>query len=79
MKNMKKLIASVALTVFVAVSVIADCDPTAPGQIPTVPCSAAQPTSDESTDPGQTETPPAADSVDVVYVVEDTLIALLIF
>ena len=33
----------------------------------------------ESVVPGQTEAPPAADAVDVSTIIEDTLIALLLF
>jgi hypothetical protein len=48
-------------------------------QCPPEPCAAAQMTTDDSVVPGQTETPPAADAADMSTIIEDTLIALLLF
>jgi hypothetical protein len=54
------------------------CTPN-PGETESPPCASAQMTTDDSVVPGQTNTPPAADAVDVSTIIEDTLIALLLF
>jgi hypothetical protein len=79
MNNLKLLSCFVGLTLTLAfaTSVTAQkgCEP---GQISTPPCTAAQPTTDESTDTGKFLTP-SADSVDVVSVADAALTAMLIF
>lgn len=83
MSNLRKLGAVVVLTCALGVSSFAGetqsppCG-TDPGEIHTGPCSSAQPITDP-TDPGQTDTPPAADTVDVISIAEAALTALLLF
>ncbi len=50
-----------------------------PGEAHTGPCSTQITNDDESVNPGQTSTPPAADSVDIIYVAEAAPTGLLIF
>lgn len=81
MKSLKRLSTAVVLTFVLGVSVFAgdiNTPPCAPGDISTPPC-AAQMAPDESTAPGQTDTPPASNPVDILSVVEATMNLLLIF
>jgi hypothetical protein len=84
MRNLKRLVVSLSLMSVMSITAFAGetsappCAPD-PGQTSTPPCSSAQMTTDDSVVPGQTDTPPAADAADVSTVIEDTLIALLLF
>jgi hypothetical protein len=78
MKNLKKLSAAVVLTLVLGLSVFAGdistppCVPPVPGDISTPPC-VAQVESDDPTAPGQTDTPPASDAVDMFSVAEGAM------
>lgn len=84
MRNLKRLVVSVSLMSVLAITAFAGetqtppCAPPDPGetQCPPAPCSSAQMTTEDSVVPGETESPPAAD---VSTIIEDTLIALLLF
>lgn len=82
--TLKRLGVSVTLTLVLAVAAFAGemsappCAPPDPGEMNAPPCAAA-PTADDPALPGQTDTPPAADSVVVSAVVEAALNLLLIF
>lgn len=84
MKNLKRLGAAVALTFVLGVSVFAGdistppCAPPDPGILDTPPC-AAQAISDDSAAPGQIETPPASNTVDILSVVNGAMNLLLLF
>jgi hypothetical protein len=84
MKNLKRLGAAVALTFVLGVSVFAGdistppCAPPAPGIMETPPC-AAQAISDDSTAPGQTDTPPASNAIDMPSFAEAAMNLLLLF
>ena len=76
MKSLKSLIASVALTLILAATVLADgtCNP---GEVNTPPCTSA-PVSSEDPDPDSVNPPPASDSVDIAWLVETALESLLL-
>ena len=82
MRNLKRLVVSLslmsalAMTAFAGETQTPPCAPPNPGETESPPCSSAQMTTDDSVAPGETSTPPAAD---VSTVIEDTLIALLLF
>lgn len=84
MRNLKRLLVSLSLMSMLAITAFAQSPPCLdPGiaqcgitQCPPDPCSTAQMMSDDSDIPGQTSTPPAAD---VSTIIEDTLVALLLF
>ena len=83
MKNLKRLVAAVVLTCFLALSAIAGetssppCAPPEPGQTSTPPCTGGQMTSDNSglvsTPSASVSTPPASDSG---YLVAEAAITL---
>lgn len=50
-----------------------------PGIMQTPPCASAQIATNGSTEPGQTQTPPNSDPIDITSTVEAALIALLLF
>ncbi|HMG75034.1 MAG TPA: hypothetical protein VK582_16145 [Pyrinomonadaceae bacterium] len=85
MKNLRKLSAAVVLTCVLSLSAFAGevnappCAPPDPGIISTPPCAAAQPSSDDSTAPGDINTPPASDTVDIIAVVDAAMDLLLLF
>jgi hypothetical protein len=85
MKNLKRLGAAVVLTFVLGLSVFAGeaetppCAPPDPGITETPPCAAAQMSPDDSVAPGQTDTPPASDTVDFVSVVDAAMNLLLLF
>ncbi|HXI24596.1 MAG TPA: hypothetical protein VNG71_12090 [Pyrinomonadaceae bacterium] len=86
MNNLRRLVVILCLTSVLAVTAFAGetptgpCPPPAPGETLTPPCAIAQPATDDSTNPGQTGTMPASDTtVDVVSVVEETLLQFLMF
>ena len=84
MKNLKRLGAAAVLTVMLSLSVFAGdmptppCAPPEPGQMPTPPC-ATQMASDDPATPGEVETPPASNTVDMVSVVDAAMNLLLLF
>ena len=84
MKNLKRLSAAVVLTFVLGLSAFAGeistppCAPPEPGQIPTVPCS-GQTMSDDSTAPGEVNTPPASNTVEIIAVVDAAMNLLLFF
>ena len=81
MKNLKRLVAAIALTLALGLSAFAGitetppCAPPEPGQTSTPPCATAQLTPDDSAAPGQTQTPPASSATD--YAVTEAAIDLL--
>jgi hypothetical protein len=83
MKNLKRLGVAVVLTFMFSLSVFAGeiltppCAPPEPGEILTPPC-ATQMASDDPTAPGQTETPPASNAVDLFSVAEGAMNTLQI-
>lgn len=85
MRNLKRLVVSLSLMSVLAITAFAGetssppCAPPDPGETAAPPCSSAQMTTEDSVVPGQTSTPPAADAADVSTIIEDTLIALLLF
>ena len=82
MKNLKRLALSFTLLFVFAVAAIADdpAPPCAPGETHGPPCSSApQTATDNSVAPGQTETPPPSDTVDVIGIAEAALWSLLLF
>jgi hypothetical protein len=64
-----------AITAFAGDPIGPQCTPD-PGIIPTPPCAAAQMTTDDSAMDGIIQSPPAAD---ISTIIEDALIALLLF
>jgi hypothetical protein len=80
MKNLKKLIATVLLTVSLSAAALADCEPPAPGQMPTGPCASSPATTpDDSVAPGEIPTPPASNALDLIDAAEVALWTLLLF
>jgi hypothetical protein len=80
MNHLRQSLCTAGLTLALSFSCFAQAQGCNPGEMSGgPPCSAAQPTTDDSTVPGETQTPPAAESVDIVTAFEDALIALLIF
>jgi hypothetical protein len=84
MNNPRRLVVTLCLTAVLAVTAFAGetptpCAPPVPGETETPPCVIAQPATDDSSNPGETESPPASNTVDVVSVVEETLLQFLIF
>ena len=79
MRNLKRLGAAVVLTFALGLTAFADCAPPAPGEVPTIPCAAAQLTPDDSASPGETSAPPASNEVDILSVADMALDLLLIF
>jgi hypothetical protein len=78
MRKLKRLTAAVVLMSLLGLSALAGevetppCAPPEPGQTSTPPCAAEQ-ASDDSTAPGQLETPPAANAVDMYSVAEGAM------
>ena len=85
MKNLKRLGATVVLTLALGLTALAGemetppCAPPTPGEIETPPCAAAQMTPDDSTAPGGISTPAAANTVDIFSVVDAAMDLLLLF
>jgi hypothetical protein len=85
MRNLKRLVVSLslmfalAMTAFAGETASPPCAPPDPGETASPPCSSAQMTTEDSVVPGITQTPPATDAADVSTIIEDTLIALLLF
>jgi len=81
MQKLERITAALVLILVLSVAVSADGPvnpPCEPGETHGPPCSSAQVLTDDSTAPGQTQTPPAADTVDVISDIEVALIELLI-
>ena len=85
MHNLRRLVVTLCLTSVLAIAAFAGetesppCSPPAPGETQSPPCATAQMATDDSS---QTETVPASDTsntVDVVSVVEETLLQFLMF
>jgi len=77
MKNVKRLGAAMALTCVLGLSAFGQM--CVPGQASTWPCAAAQPIPGDPAAPGQLETPPATNAVDVLSVAEAAMNLLLTF
>ena len=78
METLKRLIAVSLLMLVLGVTCFAGAPCSQdPGQTSTPPCSAAPSTTNSSTNTGETNTPPAVDSVDVLSVAEIALEGLL--
>jgi hypothetical protein len=81
MEKLKRITAALSLILVLSVAALADeppSPPCEPGIMQGPPCSAAQVVNDDPTAPGQTSTPPAVDTVDLISVAEAALIELLI-
>ena len=87
MNNLRRLVVTLCLTSVLTVTAFAGetsgppCTPD-PGTTQSPPCATAQLATDDSSNPGQTETPPASDTsntFDVVSFAEETLLQFLIF
>ena len=83
MNNLKRLVVSLSLMSVLAITAFAGETSSPPCmdpgilQTPPAPCSSAQMTTDDSTAPGETATPPGTDAPDVSTIITDALIALL--
>jgi ABC-type transport system substrate-binding protein len=82
MNNLRRLVVTLFLISVLAVTAFAGITQTPPctmdpGITQTPPCAIAQPATDDTTDPGEQNGPPASDSV--VSVVEETLLQILMF
>ena len=77
MKNVKRLGAAMALTCVLGLSAFGQM--CVPGQASTWPCAAAQPIPGDPAAPGQLETPPVTNAVDVLSVAEAAMNLLLTF
>ena len=84
MKNLRRLGAAVVLTGLLGLSAFAGeistppCAPPEPGIILTPPC-AAQTLANDSAVPGEVETPPASNAIDMPSVTELAINLLLLF
>jgi hypothetical protein len=81
MNHLKRLGLTFALMSVLAVTTFAgitETPPCVPGETLAPPC-VSQSVSDDSTDPGQTNSPPASDTVDLMGIVEAALWALSLF
>jgi hypothetical protein len=81
MKHLKRLALSFALMSVLSVAAFAGetaAPPCLPGEVQSPPC-VAQPVNDDSTVPGETNTPPALPVVDVTDIAETLLWSLLLF
>jgi hypothetical protein len=85
MKNLRRLSTAVLLTLVLAVAAFAGemssppCAPPDPGETQAPPCAAAPMASHDPATPGQVDTPPASDTVDIVSVVDAAMNLLLLF
>ncbi|HVS82462.1 MAG TPA: hypothetical protein VHE60_12095 [Pyrinomonadaceae bacterium] len=81
MKNLKRLVATAALTCMLGLSAFAGetsappCAPPAPGQTETMPCTGQPMTPDDPAAPGQPSAP-AASNAGTEYLVTDAAISL---
>lgn len=82
MNNLRRLGSALILTFVLGISTFAGEIPTppcAPGEIPTPPCASEQLINDDSALSGQTETPPASESIDIFSLAEIGLRSLFLF
>jgi len=82
MKNVNRLVATIALTCMLGVSAIAgetQTPPCVPGQVDTPPCAGAPSQTSTPPDGGETHSPPAANALDILSVAEAAMNLLLIF
>jgi len=92
MKNLRLLIWAVVLTVGLGAvtpvlpqsgcgsdNMVTSCGCHDPGQTSTPPCASAQFVIDDPRNPEQLETPSASTAVDITSVIEEALIAFLLF
>ena len=84
MKSLRRLCAAIVLTGLLGLSAFAGeistpaCAPPEPGIILTPPC-AAQTLADDSAVPGEVETPPASNAIDMSSAIELLINLLLLF
>lgn len=87
MKNLRRLISAVALTLSIGLVIpvlpqsvcnAGSCGCFDPGQTSTPPCASAQVTTDFD-EAGETQSPPALDVIDLSSVVESAVLALLLY
>ena len=81
MNNLKRLVVSLSLISVLAATAVAgeiQSPPCAPGEMQSPPCSSTQLATEDSTVSGQTDTPTAADTLDLTSVAVDALSALLV-
>jgi len=84
MKTLKRLSAAVVLTLVLGLAAFAGesstppCVPPEPGESSTPPCAAVL-ASDDPTAPGDINTPPDSNTVDILSVVEAAMNLLLLF
>lgn len=80
MKNLRLLICAAVLTVSLGLMTPtlaqSGCNP---GEMVGPPCASVQIVNDESTDPGQIETPPTVETINLTSVAAEVLTALLLF
>jgi hypothetical protein len=82
MEKLKGLALSFTLMSVLAVAAFAGetpMPPCAPGETEGPPCSSAPVTNNGSTEPGQTSSPPASDTIDVIAIAEAAFWALTIY
>ena len=82
MNTLRRRCAGVVLMLafsMVAVAGETNAPPCASGETNAPPCTMSQPATSDSTDPGQTNNPPASDSVDVVSISEVVYDMLMVF
>jgi len=85
MRNLKRLLVSLCLMSLLAITAFAGettsppCPPPDPGETAAPPCSSAQTMTDDSVVLGQINTPSAPEAAELSTIIEDTLIALLLF
>ena len=80
MKTLKRLGAATALTFVFAFAAFADCQPPAPGEMATPPCSAAQITPDDpvaSAEPSESSTSSAPNVIEISVTTLDVLLTAL--
>ena len=83
MTNLKRLVVTLSLITVLAVTAFAGetesppCAPPDPGEMGTPPCSTAQQVTNDTTNPGETEAPPAAETVVISMIVDGAVGALL--
>lgn len=84
MRSIRKIVGIVLLTLALGVVGLAGetqgpCSPTDLGQMPTVPCVSSQQATDDSTAPGQTDTPPGANTFDLGSVIAEIATTFVLF
>jgi len=85
MNNLKKLVALFCLLAALSITAVGGethgppCATPNPGEIDSPPCATAQLATDDSTLPGETETPPAAETVGIATIADAAVGVLLSF